>query len=251
MHTSSPQERLRHTSSANGLERQEAISPSHSAAISVRHWVRHFKETYDLDYPSCLRDLLAKTPQECYKELRFGSCEARRTFIEHGMYDEISRGPAKIKFAISRDVVVYTNRPPSIFVPYQVPIATEEVFDVDNPKPSARMSRGDIWALLTTEERTEIFELHYEVQHEVQLGKLRSVMESRWYTTSMTALTAGLTAMKQNLRLNNKRCLIDTFIQNARESISPALKKQRCSELLSGIDMMELFGEINNESTSK
>ena len=226
----------------------EVISPARSAALVVGKYRKLFKEDYDLNFPSCLEKHLDSPPIECYRILGLGDCEKRRAFIERGRHYELSNSEGKIKWASERDVVVYTNRPPSCFVPYQVPQASSdsEVIDVDIPKPATRLSREEIWALLTKEERLEILTLHHEVGQFKIVEKLTAVLDSNWFVSCMRSLTAGIAAIKQNLRLNKKRASVDACLQTARENIlSPALKRKRMVEqLLEGVTVRNLFQDL-------
>ena len=213
--------------------------------MQLRRWTKHFRDSYNLVYPSCLDGMHSLTPYECYQQLGMGESAERAAYIARRMHYEDETSEGSVKFAASRDCVIYTNRPPSCFVPYEVPPASSKVIDVDNPIPDPRMSREEIWELLTMAERNELFRLHYEVVQSTKRAKLNSVMESNWYMDCIKSLTGGLAAIKQNLRYNQKRSAIDTFLQTAYENISPALKKQKCSSMhLEGIDVKELFADF-------
>ena len=67
-----------------------------------------------------------------------------------------------------------------------------EVIDVDIPKPATRLSREEIWALLTNEERLEILTLHHEVGQFKIVEKLTAVLDSNWFVSCMRSLTAEL-----------------------------------------------------------
>ena len=183
------------------------MNEKRAAVLEVRRCAKVFLAEYNLQFPSCMESMRYHPPNSIYKALDLDKA-LMNNIVDNAEEAGRGRETAKLKYAISRDMLVYRNKVPQHFQFYN-----RSMSDPDS------LTREEFWFMLDDAEREELIRENFENLIDITCSKIRIKTEGDHYQSCMRNIRRGQEAMRKHMRTKNTvtQRAVDTFFKQRRD----------------------------------